>query len=151
MASVIYLTDTRYGQRAWQHPSARHRCYHYADALLFQGANASVLPIDQVTGAVLKGVDHVIFHRPVLSKRFSRAINYCRDADVQIHADYDDLIFNPDFASYSPQHISGGKDIVKVQQQFESTHSAAQCFNSFLVSTAYLLSLIHISEPTRPY
>ncbi len=138
MTSVLYLTDTRYGQRAWQHPSARHRCYHYADALISHGCNSAVLALDRVSRTTLRGFDHVVFHRPTWSRRFSAVFNRCQDAGLQIHADYDDLIFDPQFAPHSPQHVSGGKALSKVQRQFENTHAAARCFSSFLVSTAYL-------------
>lgn len=143
MASVIYLTDTRYGQRAWQHPSARHRCYHYADGILSLGGNAAVYPLERINSDVLDGFEHAIFHRPVLNKRFEHAVSCCRRAGLRLHADYDDLIFHPDFAGYSPQHIDGGKELGKIQRQFEDTFKAAKHFKSFLVSTAYLAGKIH--------
>jgi len=138
VASVIYLTDTRYGQRAWNHPSARHRCYHYADALLAKGGNATVVPMERVTTAMLEGFDHAVFHRPTRNRRFLHAIGCCRTARLKLHADYDDLIFHPDFAVYSPQHINGSNVISKVRSQYNNTYLAAQCFDNFLVSTAYL-------------
>ncbi len=148
MASVIYLTDTRYGQRAWQHPSARHRCYHYADALLSQGGNAVVLPLERVNRAALKGFDHAVFHRPVWSRRFKHAIDCCQASGLRLHADYDDLIFHPDYAEFSPQHINGGKSIAKVQHQYKKTFAAAQCFDKFLLSTGYLSEKIRDIFPS---
>ncbi len=138
MASVIYLTDTRYGQRAWQHPSARHRCFHYADALLANGEDSLVASMERITVDVLRKYDHAVFHRPVWNKRFEHAIGCCREASVKIHADYDDLIFHREFAQYSPLYLAGNRAINKVEQQFESTYKAALCFDSFLVSTTYL-------------
>ena len=138
MAPVIYLTDTRYGQRAWQHPSARHRCFHYADALLAAGDSAVVASMEHITQELLQSYDHVVFHRPVWNKRFEHAVKCCNDASVQIHADYDDLIFHRDFAQYSPLYVSGNRAIDKVERQFENTFKAARCFDSFLVSTAFL-------------
>lgn len=138
MASVIYLTDTRYGQTAWQHPSARHRCYHYADALLADRGSSVVTSMECLTPDLLKKFDHVVFHRPVWNKRFEHALKICRQATVAIHADYDDLVFHPDFAPHSPLYVSGNRAINKVEHQFEKTHKAAGCFDSFLVSTVYL-------------
>lgn len=138
MASVIYLTDTRYGQHAWQHPSARHRCYHYSDALLSQRWNSVVYPLEHVSIALLKEFDHAVFHRPSQNKRFNRALECCYAVGLKLHADYDDLIFHSDFAQYSPQHVSGGKNVTRVRRQFENNYNAAKRFNSFLVSTAYL-------------
>lgn len=138
MASVLYLTDTRYAQRAWLHPSARHRCYHYAEALLAGGGNSLVIPLELATRELIKNYENVVFHRPVWSKRFAHALKNCRDASVPMHADYDDLVFHPEFAKHSPMYINDGRTLAKVEQQFNSTHKAAKCFDSFLVSTSYL-------------
>ena len=72
------------------------------------------------------------------SKRFEHALSCCRKASVRIHADYDDLIFHREFAQYSPLYITGNRAISKVEHLFENTYKAAHCFDSFLVSTAYL-------------
>lgn len=138
MASIIYLTDTRFGQQAWQHPSARHRCYHYADALLANGQNAVVLPLEQATTKLLTRFDHAIFHRPMFSKRFQRALDCCRQASVQTHADYDDLIFDPEFAGVSPLYLNGNRSIDKVREQFDANLQAAGCFHKFITSTRFL-------------
>jgi len=138
VASVLYLTDTRYAQRAWHHPSARHRCYHYADVLLSDGGNSQVLPLEFATRELVEKYENVVFHRPEWSKRFEHALKHCREASVRMHADYDDLVFHADFAKYSPSYINGGRPLAKVEQQFNNTHKAAKCFDSFLVSTAYL-------------
>ena len=138
MASVIYLTDTRYGHRAWQHPSARHRCFHYADALLAAGKNSVVTSMEHTTPSLLKKYDHAVFHRPVWNKRFVHALECCRKASIEIHADYDDLIFHREFAQHSPLYLSGNRAIAKVERQFDDTYKAAKVFDSFFVSTAYL-------------
>ena len=138
MASVIYLTDTRFGQQAWKHPSARHRCYHYADALLALGHTAAVVPLDRVNDKVLKGFDHAVFHRPTYSKRFDCAFNSCVKASVCTHADYDDLIFDSDVAKYSPLYIEGTRSIGKVENQFRLNMKAANYFDNFISSTQFL-------------
>ena len=138
MASVIYLTDTRYGQHAWQHPSVRHRCYHYADSLLSHGGNSVVFPMERVSTDLLKKFDHAVFHRPSLNNRFKHALECCNAVGLKLHADYDDLIFHPDFAQYSPQHLSGGKSVSRIKHQFTDSYNAGKSFSSFLISTVYL-------------
>ncbi len=146
MASVLYLTDTRYGQRAWEHPSALHRCYHYADGLLAgtqnsnNRNNAVVVPMERVSAQMLKGFEHVVFHRPSYNRRFSHALNCCMQTSVNIHADYDDLVFQPEHARHSPLYINGNRDIAKIRIQFEQNLRAAKCFSRFLVSTRFLQS-----------
>lgn len=138
MASVIYLTDTRFGQRAWEHPSARHRCYHYADALLAGGVQSVVMPMDRISVKKLANFDHVIFHRPTYNKRFIHALNCCRQASVRVHADYDDLIFRAQYAQYSPLYINGNRSLEKVADHFDENLRAAQCFDNFITSTTFL-------------
>ena len=138
MASVIYLTDTRYGQSAWQHPSARHRCFHYADALLADRENSVVMSMERISPDIIKKYNHAVFHRPIWNARFVHALKCCRRESVKIHADYDDLIFHPEFAQHSPLYLTGNRAIDKVERQFENTHKAAQRFDSFLISTDYL-------------
>ncbi len=138
MNSVIYLTDTRYGSSDWCNPSARHRCFHYADALIASGCKATVISVGDASVDILNKFDHAVFHRPIWSRRFQRAIKNCRTAGVRIHADYDDLIFNSDYAKSSPQCVSAGLDTAKVQKQFDLAGKAVACIESFLVSTGYL-------------
>ncbi len=138
MASVIYLTDTRFGQRDWEHPSARHRCYHYADALLAGGDHSVVMPMDRVNVQKLKNFDHVIFHRPTYNKRFIHALNCCKRASVRMHADYDDLVFRSQYAKYSPLYINGNRTLERVEAHFDENLRAAGCFNSFITSTTFL-------------
>lgn len=138
MASVIYLTDTRFGQHAWHHPSARHRCYHYSDALLANRRRSAVMAMDRVSVPMLSGFDHVVFHRPAYNKRFVHAMDCCAKASVKIHADYDDLIFQPDYAQHSPLYVNGKRSLVKVAEQFDMNYKAARYFSNFISSTRFL-------------
>ena len=149
MASVIYLTDTRFGQQAWKHPSARHRCYHYADALLALGHTAAVAPLDRVSDVMLKRFDHAIFHRPIYSKRFERVFNSCLEASVRTHVDYDDLIFDPDVAKHSPLFIEGARSIEKVEDHFRLNMKAASYFDSFISSTRFLAERLRQLFPIK--
>ena len=138
MATVIYVVNSRVGPRAWNHPSARHRCYHYADAILANGGDSLVVTAAQVNNELLRRFDHAVFHRPIMDKHFVQATNCCEASSVTIHADYDDLIFHPQFAQYSPQHVSGGRAVADIEREFDSNFQAALRFNHFIVSTVYL-------------
>ena len=142
MTSVVYLTDTRYGQQAWAHPSARHRCYHFADALQASGNRVAVLSLEQVNAGILEQFEHVIFHRPSFNHRFETALAYCQNASVHLHADYDDLIFNAEFARHSPLYVNRVRSLEKVERQFQLNQNAAACFDSFILSTRYLQTKI---------
>lgn len=137
-SSVLYVTDTRYGQRAWHDPSARHRCYHFADALLSDSWNAAVVHIDGLTKRLVAQYDHVIFHRPKYTKRFASAIRLCRQSNVRMHADYDDLIVDPALASCSPLYLNGNRPLHKVKTYFTDNRRAMQHFDSLIVSTRAL-------------
>jgi len=138
VTSVIYLTDTRFGQQAWEHPSARHRCYHFADALLASGSRSAVVPMERVSTKMIKKFDHVVFHRPSNNNRFKHALSCCRKLPVRLHADYDDLIFHPEYAGHSPLHVTGSRSLEKVTRHFQKNYEAAQHFDSFILSTRFL-------------
>lgn len=138
MTSVIYLTDTRFGQQAWEHPSARHRCYHYADALLASGSTSLVVPMERVSVKMLEKFEHIVFHRPSYNSRFKHALLCCQKVSATIHADYDDLIFHPEFAEHSPLYLTGNRTLEKVTSHFQKNYEAALCFNSFILSTSFL-------------
>lgn len=145
LPSVLYVTDTRHGHSAWHDPSARHRCYHFAEALVSESFRASVVHIEQLTAKLVSQFQHVIFHRPKTSKRFCRAVDLCGRGDVQIHADYDDLIFIPNLASSSPLYINGNRPLHKVEAYFSDNREALSRFDNVIVSTRVLASHI-ISE-----
>ncbi|OED35519.1 hypothetical protein AB833_30350 [Chromatiales bacterium (ex Bugula neritina AB1)] len=135
---ILYLTDSRHGRDAWHDPSARHRCFHYADALATTGVTALVGTLDSVTRRRLRGFDHIIFHRPKYTSRFRSVLRMCLAEGATLHADYDDLIFNPQFAEQSPLYINGNRPLQKVRDYFELNYQAAECFDRALISTRYL-------------
>ena len=77
--------------------------------------------MERVSIALLKGFDHAVFHRPSQNNRFKHALQCCNAVGLKLHADYDDLIFHPDFAQYSPQHLSSGKSVSRIKRQFTDT------------------------------
>ena len=154
-SAALYVTDTRHGHHAWHDPSARHRCYHFADALVQEGWSASVVHIDSLTASIIGRFRHVIFHRPKYSPRFARALAICRRCDVSVHADYDDLIFDPELAEHSPLFINGNRPLSKVKRYFEDNRSAMENFDSIIVSTSALCKhlrrqLPHVNASVLP-
>ena len=145
--SVLYVTDTRYGQNAWHDPSARHRCYHFADALVAESWKSAVIHIEQISENLLSQFGHIIFHRPKYSRRFIKALEMCRRCDVVVYADYDDLIFDPALAENSPLFLNGNRPLHKVQAYFRDNQRAMQCFDSIIVSTRVLASHISTAQP----
>lgn len=145
--AVLYLTNTRHGQLAWKNPSARHRCYHYADAISAGGWGSSVMHIDEMRPEFAKSFQHIVFHRPVNDHRFLRAIEKCKDGDAVLHADYDDLLFEPELASVSPRYLNGNSTVESVAREFSNNLQALKVFDSFIVSTRFLASRIRLIKP----
>lgn len=135
---ILYVTDSRHGHRAWFDPSARHRVYHYADGLAADGYRVRVVHIENITSSVAHNFDHIIFHRPKFTQRFKTAFEICKQTRAVLHADYDDLIFNADFAEFSPMYLNGNRPLQKVKEYFQHNYQAAEKFDHFLVSTRYL-------------
>jgi len=94
--------------------------------------------MERVSVKMLEGFEHVVFHRPSYNKRFQHALSCCHKTSVSIHADYDDLIFHPDFAEHSPLYLTGNRRLENVVKLFKKNHQAAQYFKSFILSTDYL-------------
>lgn len=145
--SVLYLTNTRHGQQAWKNPSARHRCYHYADALFAAGVRCSVLHIDEMRPQLAATFSHIIFHRPVDDHRFRRALRACSAGNAVLHADYDDLLFEPQLANASPKYLNGNANVSAIADEFEINRRALRCFDSFIVSTTFLANRIKAIVP----
>jgi len=146
-SSVLYVTDSRHGHGGWHDPSARHRCYHFADALVADSWAAAVVHVERLTEQLIEQFQHVIFHRPKFTKRFAAALELCRHCDVYLHADYDDLIFNPALASCSPLYINGNRPLHKVEAYFRDNLQAMQNFDSVLVSTRALATHVLSFQP----
>ena len=144
---TLYVTDTRHGHQGWLDPSARHRVYHYADGLAAAGYRVQVAHIESVTATLANSVDHIIFHRPKLTSRFVTAFESCRRSRAILHADYDDLIFDSEFAQHSPLYLNGNRPLSKVVDYFQHNQQAAERFDHFVVSTRFLADHLKKTHP----
>lgn len=145
--AVLYLTNTRHGQQAWQNPSARHRCYHFADGLVAAGLHSSVMHVDEMRAQYARKFQHIIFHRPVFDRRFRKALDKCRNGTAVLHADYDDLLFEPELASVSPKFLNGNSSVKLVAKEFANNLQAMRCFDNFITSTRFLAGRIRDIKP----
>ncbi len=139
---ILYVTDSRHGHRAWLDPSARHRVYHYADCLAANGCSVQVSHIEDLSRSLVTQAEHIIFHRPKWTRRFESALRLCRQSSALLHADYDDLIFDTDYADFSPMFLNGNRPLVKVVEYFKNNFLALSEFRHILVSTRYLADSI---------
>lgn len=145
---ILYVTDTRHGRNAWQDPSARHRCYHFADALGRQHNRvADVVNIRKLSRTIASAYDHIIFHRPKKTSRFISAFNAATIAGCVLHADYDDLIFEPSLAGCSPLYINGNRPLMAVEKYFTANRDALVKFDNVLVSTRALARRAMAANP----
>lgn len=135
---ILYVTNSRHGRKAWFDPSARHRCYHFADGLSASGRTARVVHIEDVSSGLVRQFDHIIFHRPKVCRLFEQAISHCQASAATLHADYDDLIFNTELAESSPLYLNGVRPLNKVCDYFEANREAAGFFDNIIVSTRTL-------------
>ena len=139
---ILYVTDSRHGHRAWLDPSARHRVYHYADCLAANGCVVQVCHIEDLKPSTVGPAEHIIFHRPKWTSRFESALKICRQASAVLHADYDDLIFDTEYADFSPMFLNGNRPLAKVVEYFKNNFQAMSEFENILVSTRYLAQSI---------
>jgi len=144
---ILYVTNSRHGRKAWFDPSARHRCYHFADALASSGYRARVVHVDDVDRHMVAQCEHIIFHRPKISPGFTRAMSVCSASAAVLHADYDDLIFNHRLAASSPLYLNGVRPLDKVCDYFSASQEASGLFSNVIVSTRYLAEQFRLVWP----
>ena len=116
-----------------QDPAFRYRCDSLANALPGQGAefwtgHITQFPWWQPWGAV-------VFHRPRNTWRLRFLTRWLARRGTKLIADFDDLVFDPALAQYSPGVLNGLVSLEATQAQFRSHQRAAARFDVITVST----------------
>lgn len=136
--NILYLSNTRFAKTPYRDGSTRYRCYHYAEELLRHRHVADVGVIEDTDPQIIERYDAVVVLRPTLDRRLERILDACRDARVTLVADFDDLIFNPEFASASPIVLNRQATVEQIQSVYQRHLDALQCFDKVTVATQEL-------------
>lgn len=92
--------------------------------------------------------DVAVFLRPSFDKHLVWAVSRFRWRKTQLVADFDDLIFRPSFAEYSPAVLSGKLTLEQVRRQFVRFKRGLALFDKVTVSTEPLMRHVEAQFPS---
>jgi glycosyltransferase involved in cell wall biosynthesis len=140
--NILYISSSRNVDQPYQDSSVRYRCFNPAQALSAARVTADVTTIDRVSLHVIERYDLITFHRPVMGKKLERLVNRAKQRRCAVLADYDDLIFNPEYAHQSPGVLNQQHLLSTVIASFKRRYDALCLFDHFSVSTTPLAAEI---------
>lgn len=139
------------------HPSMRrfrkdgsfiYRCENLALALAERGHKTSLLHISALL--FRQDFDVVVFLRPHYSKLFQYVVNRLRARNVQLLADVDDLIFDPNSAEFRPSIRNGKDNYEDVRASFSLNASALMMMDKLQFATPELTRRYQELNPKIP-
>ncbi len=140
--NILYISNSRKSNKPYQDSSVRYRCFNPAQALSSVNINADVTTVDMVTLNIVERYDLIFFHRPEMGNKLEKLVNRAKQRRCAVIADYDDLIFNPDYAEHSPGFLSQQYLLDTVKRIFKKNYDALALFDHFSVSTTPLAAEI---------
>ena len=107
MLNTLYVSHSKRGATHYYlDASARYRCvfpceqddtHHTRHCIHF----------DQIGNIDLSNYQNVIFHRPRFSRKLKRIVKKLNHLKIKAIVDFDDLLFNPEYALQNPTYLSG--------------------------------------------
>ena len=133
--SSLFLFDARNPNQPWHDASTRYRCFHVAEGLRLIGQQADVSDIRAAETPLLQRYETVIIQRPRYSPTLRRVVKRCKQLQIRVIADFDDLLFVPELAGLSPA-VRSGQISFKLQERNYRKHAQALAlFDEVFVST----------------
>lgn len=136
---ILFVSQTARVETPYLDASTRYRCYNPAEAICDSGGIADVVSQQHLTAEMTRNYDAFVFHRPYGG---DPNLVTCLDAihrrGCPVVADYDDLIFAPEFALESSIFLNGVRDERQTRGIFNNNYLGFTQFDAFTVSTAPL-------------
>ena len=114
-----------------------YRCENVGLALLELGFTIEFCHLRDLSPT--KKVSVMIFHRPKFSLRLISLIYFFKLRGVRIWADFDDLIFDPDYTAFSPAILNRLKPYDNIYSLYKSHQKALFLVDKVFFSTQALL------------
>lgn len=150
-SATLFISCSKRGVYYANDASARYRCIYQCMKTRAEGKHADIIHMMDALKISLSNYDQVIIHRPRNSLRLSRFLRKARKLNIQVSADYDDLLFRPDLAHESPTVLSGKESLHSARKQAESALKALRKFSSCRMSTAPLIEMARSVHPNCSY
>jgi hypothetical protein len=148
MISITFFATNRRPGLSLQDPSFRYRCENLAQALQARGWQTRLVHARRL--AIRAVGQFAVFHRPALSPRLGWLLWRLRRRGVTLVADFDDLVFDPNLAEFSPAVLNGILPLHKVQRAFAAALRAMERFDVITVSTQPLREHVERLLPGKP-
>ena len=148
MPPISFIATNRRPDLFLQDPSFRYRCENLALALQAKGWRTRLVHARRL--AMRDSGQIAVFHRPALSPRLAWLLWRLRRRGVTLVADFDDLVFDPNFAEFSPAVLNGILPLHKVQRTFAAARQALERFDVITVSTQPLHEHVEQMLPGKP-
>ncbi len=147
MLKILFISTTNRIERPYLDPSVRYRCYNPAQDIRDDGHLVDVISFHKFTLEMIRLYDVFIFHRPPYDGKLEAAIAIIEQNHKKYFADYDDLIFAPDYALESSAYRSGRATKDEIFYIFEKNYHAMKLFKNIFVSTTPLAKIIKELHP----
>ena len=147
MQAIDFIATNRRADLFQRDPSFVYRCDNLARTLGSQGWQTRTIHIK--TLSVRDSGQTLVFHRPKASPRLSWLTWRLRKHGVRLIADFDDLVFDPDYAQYSPAVLNGVLALHKMERAFSASRKALELFDVITVSTQPLLEHVQRLVPGK--
>lgn len=143
----LFISFVKNKTRYREDPSFIYRCENLALALGRQGVEAKLIHLNTLDLGMIRSADCIVLHRPLFSAKFWVLVTLLRGLGKRIVADYDDLVFDPNFAAYSPACLNALSPLSEVQQKYRLHRKAINYIDAFTVSTEPLMGYLQRCLP----
>ena len=133
MPTITFIATNRRPDLFLHDPSFRYRCENLALALQDLGWQTRLVHARRL--ALRDAGQIAVFHRPALTPRLGWLLWRLRRRGVTLVADFDDLVFDPDYAEFSPAVLNGILPLRTMRQAFSASRRALGWFDKVTVST----------------
>lgn len=136
---ILFVAGNKNSAKFLSDPAFIYRCQNPALALSDKGHDVKCIHYKDLSQQK-NPVDLIIFHRPCfrdLKARWllSAELKKRRKQGTVLMADFDDLVFNPAFAEFSPGVINGFVSLQQTQKNFAQHAKTLNYFDALTVST----------------
>lgn len=130
-----------------QDPSYTYRCENPGITLQKNGHHVELIHIKHFS--LSSRPDVVVFHRPRLTMRLLLLIGWFKFKDVKVLAEFDDLVFDREYAEFSPGVLNNILSLKKTRKNYLSQQRVLKLFDAFSVSTEPLREHVLALYPER--
>lgn len=145
--TIDFIATNRRSDLFLHDPSFRYRCENLALALQDKGWKTRLMHVRRLASGNTGRL--ALFHRPTASPRLSWLLWRLRRRGVTLLADYDDLVFDPEFAEYSPAVLNGILPLATVRRAFAAAYRVLDTFDVITVSTQPLREHVQALLPEK--